>query len=83
MKARLRRSLKRDCKAVMCIKSIVSFPEFTVQDTISEIKSKKGCRKLKAETLDKIRGSVEKGESIGQKVNCGEDGSPCPFPLKW
>lgn len=65
IKQRTRRSLKRDCKAVMCIKSIVSFPEFTVQETISEVKSKKGCRKLKAKTLDKIRNAVEKGESIG------------------
>ena len=57
--------MKRDCKAVMCIKSIVTFPEFSIVDKIHGVKSKKGCRKLKATTLDNLRDGVEKGESIG------------------
>lgn len=49
----------------MCIKSIVAFPDFTVEDKINGVKSKKGCRKIKAAALETVRKSVEKGEAVG------------------
>ena len=36
-----------------------------MDENIHEVKTKKGCRKLKAATLDKIRHAVDVGESIG------------------
>ena len=62
---RSRRSLKRDCKAVMCIKSVVSFPEFDIRDSMLAIKSKKGCRKLKEAALSRVRSSLSGGQSVG------------------
>ena len=62
---RSRRSLKRDCKAVMCIKSVVSFPEFDIRDAMSTVKSKKGRRKLKETALSRVRNSLHSGQSVG------------------
>lgn len=65
VKTRVRRSMKRDCKAVMCIKSVVTFPQFSVVEQIQTIKSKKGARKVKATTLDNLRDVLEKGGNFG------------------
>ncbi|XP_066928980.1 uncharacterized protein [Clytia hemisphaerica] len=65
VKKRSRRSLKRDCKAMMCIKSIVCFPEHTVKHSIQKASSKKACRKLKASALNQIRDAFLNGEAIG------------------
>ena len=50
---------------MMCIKSIVCFPEYTVKDSIQKASSKKACRKLKASALNQIRDAFLNGEAIG------------------
>lgn len=49
----------------MCIKSVVSFPEFNIQDALQNVKSKKGRRKIKENALGKVRASLVSGENIG------------------
>jgi len=49
----------------MCIKSIVAFSDFNVEEDMIGIKTKKGCRKIKAATLEKVRHAILNGETIG------------------
>lgn len=49
----------------MCIKSVVSFPEFDICDAMSNVKSKKGRRKLKETALSRVRSSLYSGQSVG------------------